>query len=124
MLDKIGMAPVIPPFPLHSLRRPPHNKDEGHAMIDQTDADNIINTATTQEIYGLTLGLSDKVRRVLIAGKAHKASTITFWGGKGGSDGGPQLLIAGINHHYSHIEQEETSCQVGGLGKNSFSIGV
>jgi hypothetical protein len=46
-------------------------KDEGHAVMYQTDADDIINTATTQEIYNLTLGLSDKERRILVAGKAH-----------------------------------------------------
>jgi hypothetical protein len=34
-------------------------KDEGHAVIDLTDADDIINAATTQGIYNLTLGLSD-----------------------------------------------------------------
>jgi hypothetical protein len=48
-----------------------------HAAVDQSDADNIINVATTQGIYDLTLGLSDKERRVLVAGKAHEASAIT-----------------------------------------------
>jgi hypothetical protein len=60
-------------------------KDEGHAMIDQTDADDMINAATTQGIYNLTLGLSDKERRMLVAGKAHKASTITFGEAKEGA---------------------------------------
>jgi hypothetical protein len=32
-------------------------KDAGLTVIDQTDANNIINAATTQGIYGLTLGL-------------------------------------------------------------------
>ncbi len=35
-------------------------KDLGHAIIDQTDANNISNAATTQDIYDLMLGLSDK----------------------------------------------------------------
>jgi hypothetical protein len=35
-------------------------KDMGRAMIDQDDADGIIHAATTQGIYDLTLGLSDK----------------------------------------------------------------
>ncbi len=35
-------------------------KDLGHAVINQLDANNIINAATTQGIYDLTLGLSDK----------------------------------------------------------------
>jgi hypothetical protein len=60
-------------------------KDEGHAVIDQTDADDIINAATTQGIYNLTLGLSDKETRMLVAGKAHKASTITFREAKEGA---------------------------------------
>jgi hypothetical protein len=51
-------------------------KDMGHAMIDQ-DGD-IIHTVTTQGIYDLTLGLSGKERRRLVAGRAHKASAKTF----------------------------------------------
>jgi hypothetical protein len=53
-------------------------KDLGHAVIDQTDAGNIINAAATQGIYDLTLGLSDKEKRAMVAGKAHDASVITF----------------------------------------------
>jgi hypothetical protein len=37
-------------------------KDLGHAAIDQSDVDDIINAATTQGIYDITLGLSDKER--------------------------------------------------------------
>jgi hypothetical protein len=59
-------------------------KDEGHAVIDHTDVDDIINAATTQEIYDLTQGLSDKERRMLEAGKVHEASAITFRGAKEG----------------------------------------
>jgi hypothetical protein len=53
-------------------------KDLGHAAIDQSDVDDIINAATTQGIYDLTLGLSDKERRAMVAGKAHEASAITY----------------------------------------------
>jgi hypothetical protein len=35
-------------------------KDLSHTVIDQTDANNIPNATTTQGIYDLTLGLSDK----------------------------------------------------------------
>jgi hypothetical protein len=35
-------------------------KIEGHAVIDQTDADDIMNAATIQGIYNLTLGLLTK----------------------------------------------------------------
>ncbi len=60
-------------------------KDLGHAAVDQSGADDIINAATTQGIYDLTLGLSDKERQVLVAGKAHKASAITYGEAKEGA---------------------------------------
>ncbi len=60
-------------------------KDLGHAAVDQSDADDIINAATTQGIYNLTLGLSNKERRVLVAGKAHEASAITYGEAKEGA---------------------------------------
>jgi hypothetical protein len=60
-------------------------KDLGHAAVDQSDADDIINAATTQVIYDLTLGLLEKERRVLVAGKAHKASAITYGEAKEGA---------------------------------------
>jgi hypothetical protein len=53
-------------------------KDAGHAIIDQTDADDIINAVTTQGIYDLTLGLLDKERRTMVTGKAHEASASTY----------------------------------------------
>jgi hypothetical protein len=37
-------------------------KDPGHAAVDLSNADDIINAATTQGIYNLTLGLLDKER--------------------------------------------------------------
>ena len=54
-------------------------KDAGHAIIDLTDADDIINAATTQGIYDLTLVLSDKERRM------HEASAITYGDAREGS---------------------------------------
>ncbi len=54
-------------------------------MINQSDADDIIDTATTQGIYDLTLGLSDKERWRMVAGRAHNASAITFGEAKEGS---------------------------------------
>jgi hypothetical protein len=60
-------------------------KDLGHAAVDQSNADDIINAATTQGIYDLSLGLSDKERWVLVAGKAHEASPITYGEAKEGA---------------------------------------
>jgi hypothetical protein len=53
-------------------------KDLGHAFIDQTDANEIINAATTQGIYDLTLGLLDKEKWTMVSGRVHKASAISF----------------------------------------------
>jgi hypothetical protein len=55
-------------------------KDLGHAAVDHSNADNIINAAMTQGIYDLTLGLW-----VLVAGKAHESSAITYREAKGGA---------------------------------------
>jgi hypothetical protein len=41
--------------------------DSGHAVVDRTDGDNIIHATTSAGIYDLTLGLSDKERRLLVA---------------------------------------------------------
>jgi hypothetical protein len=60
-------------------------KDLGHAPIDQSDADDIINAATTQGIYDLTLGLPDNERCAMVAGKAHKESAITYGEAKEGA---------------------------------------
>ncbi len=40
-------------------------KDPGHAAVDQSNADDIINAAMTQGIYDLTLGLLDKESKFL-----------------------------------------------------------
>ncbi len=60
-------------------------KDLDHAAVDQSNADDIINAAMAQGIYDLTLGLLDKGRQVLVAGKAHKASAITYREAKEGA---------------------------------------
>jgi hypothetical protein len=60
-------------------------KDLGYAVVDDQDADDIINAATTQGIVDLTLGLSNKEKRMMVIGKTHDASTITFGEAKEGS---------------------------------------
>ncbi len=59
-------------------------KDLGHAVVNDQNADNIINAAATQGIFDLTLGLSDKEKTMAI-GKIHDASAITFGEAKEGS---------------------------------------
>ncbi len=60
-------------------------KDLSYAVVDDQDADDIINAATTQGIVDLTLGLSDKEKRMMVIGKTHDAPTITFGKAKEGS---------------------------------------
>ncbi len=60
-------------------------KDLGLTAVDHSDADDIINATTTQGIYNLTLGLLEKETRVLVAGKAHKASAVTYGEAKEGA---------------------------------------
>jgi hypothetical protein len=56
-----------------------------YTVVDDQDADNIINTATTQGIYDLTLGLSNKEKRMMAIGKIHAVSAITYSKAKEGS---------------------------------------
>ena len=62
-----------------------YKKDEGYAVVNDQDADDIINAATTQGIFDLTLGLSDKEKRTMIIGRTHDVSAITFGKAKEGS---------------------------------------
>ncbi len=42
-------------------------KDLGHAVVDRTDGDNIIQATNSEGLYDLTLGLLDKDQRSLVA---------------------------------------------------------
>jgi hypothetical protein len=55
-----------------------YKKEKGYAIVNDQDADNIINAAATQGIFDLILGLSDKEKRVIIIGRTHEASAISF----------------------------------------------
>jgi hypothetical protein len=53
-------------------------KDLSYAVVNDQDANDIINTARTQGIFDLTLGLSDKEKWMIAIRKIHAASPITF----------------------------------------------
>jgi hypothetical protein len=59
-------------------------KDLGHAVVDRSDGDDIIQVLSLEGIYDLTLGLSDKERRSLVS-RGHDAAAITFGEAKEGS---------------------------------------
>ena len=52
-------------------------KDLGRAVVDRMDGDDIIQASSSAGIFDLTLGLSDKERR-LLASCGHDAAAITF----------------------------------------------
>jgi hypothetical protein len=60
------------------VKKSKYMKELGYAVVNDQDADNIINAATTQGIFDLTLGLSNKEKRMVAIGKIHDASAITF----------------------------------------------
>jgi hypothetical protein len=58
-------------------------KDLGYAVVERTDGDNITQASSLVGIYDLTLGLSDKERRLLVS-RGHDATAITFGEAKEG----------------------------------------
>jgi hypothetical protein len=103
-------------------------KDLSHTVIDQTDAGNIINASTTQGIYDLTLGLSDKEQRTLVAGKAHEATAITFGKAKEGAveahNFSSQASITTIHTHNRKKRDAVLVATSRTLTKSVFSIGT
>jgi hypothetical protein len=53
--------------------------------VERTDGDNIIHASTSEGIYDLTLGLSDKERWLLIALHGYDAAAITYGEAKEGA---------------------------------------
>jgi len=59
--------------------------DKGYAVLDESNSDDIINAAAEEGIFDTTLGLPEKERRSVIAGKGHNASKIMFGEAKEGA---------------------------------------
>ena len=59
--------------------------NKGYAVLDESNSDDIINTAAEEGIFDTTLGLSERERRSAIAGKGHVASKIMFGEAKEGA---------------------------------------
>ena len=59
-------------------------KDLGHAVVERSDGDDIIQASSSEGIYDLTLGLSDKERQSLV-NRGHDAAAITFGKAKEGA---------------------------------------
>ncbi len=59
-------------------------KDLGHAVVKRGDGDDIIQASSSEGIYDLSLGLSDKECRLLVS-RGHGAAAITFGEAKEGT---------------------------------------
>ena len=59
-------------------------KDLGHAVVKRGDGDDIIQASSSEGIYDLSLGLSDKECRSLVS-RGHGAAAITFGEAKEGT---------------------------------------
>jgi hypothetical protein len=60
-------------------------KDLGHAVVERTDGDDIIYATTSAGIYDLTLGLSNKEWRLLVALRGYNTAAITYGEAKEGA---------------------------------------
>jgi hypothetical protein len=58
---------------------------KGYAVLDKKDSDDIINAATGEGIYDMSLGLSDTELRTATAGRSYEASAIMFGEAKEGA---------------------------------------
>jgi hypothetical protein len=58
---------------------------KGYAILDDKDSDDIINAATGEGIYDMSLGLSDTELRTAMAGRSNEASAIMFGEAKEGA---------------------------------------
>jgi hypothetical protein len=59
--------------------------DKGYAVLDKSDAEDIINTVVEEGLFDTTLGLLEKEARSAIAGKGHDASKTMFGEAKEGA---------------------------------------
>jgi hypothetical protein len=60
-------------------------KDLGHTVVERTDGDDIIYATTSAGIYNLTLGVSDRERRLLVALQGYDTAAITYGKAKEGA---------------------------------------
>jgi hypothetical protein len=97
-----------------------------YAVVDDQDADNIINAAATQGIFNLALGLSNKEKRMMAIGKIHNSSTITFGKAKEGSMEAYNFsLVQSVTSTHSINEKKKaakTNASVRSLAKSVYSI--
>jgi hypothetical protein len=102
-------------------------KDLGHAVADRTDGDDIIQATTSEGLYDLTLGLSDKERRSLVALRGYNAAAITYGNAKEGSveahNFSADLSVTSL-HSAKAKRVQETPAPTPTLAQSVYSIGT
>jgi hypothetical protein len=102
-------------------------KDLGHAVVDRTDGDDIIHASTSEGIYDLTLGLSDKERWSLVALQGYDAAAITYGEAKEGAVEAHNFSAA-LSVTSLHLAKgkgvEETPAPTPTLAQSVYSIGT
>jgi hypothetical protein len=102
-------------------------KDFGHTVVDRTDGDNIIHASTSESIYDLTLGLSDRERRSLVPTQGYNATAITYGKAKEGAveahNFSAALSVISL-HSAKRKGAEDKSVTTQTLAKSAYSIGM
>ncbi len=96
-------------------------------MADRTDGDNIIQVTTSEGLYDLTLGLSDKGRQSLVALWGYNAAAITYGDTKEGSveahNFSADLSVTSL-HLAKAKRVQETPAPTPTLAQSVYSIGT
>jgi hypothetical protein len=102
-------------------------KDLGHMVVERTDGDDIIHASTSEGIYDLTLGLSDKERWSLIALHGYDDAAITYSKAKEGAveahDFSAALSVTSL-HLAKKKGAKETPAPTPTLAQSVYSIGT
>ena len=108
------------------ITRSKYITDKGYAVLDESNSDDIINAAAEEGIFDTTLGLSEKERRTVIAGKGHNASEIMFGEAKEGAVEAHDFSSS-MSITTTHSKNENDSKSVVSqktLAKSVFSVGT
>jgi len=108
------------------ITRSKYKSDKWYAVLDESNSDDIINAAVEEGIFDTTLGLSEKERRSVIAGKGHNAFEIMFGEAKEGAveahNFSSSMSITTIHSKNENDSKSVVSQKT--LAKSVFSVGT
>ncbi len=102
-------------------------KDFGHAVVDRIDGDDITLASTSEGIYDLTLGLSDRERWSLVTTQGYNTAAFTYGEAKEGAvevhNFSAVLLVTSL-HSTKGKEAEEKISHSSNSSETVYSIGT